>query len=147
MESRRVLIAEDHDDTGTALAFLLRRERGCDVARAGDGDEASRVFSSGRPYDLLVVDQAMPVTDGFSFVEYVRQEDLDVPILMLTGHVDPLTRAHARRVGVNAVMSKPVEFDEFLNCFDLLLKKGGRAGRLKSGEWQCGSVGKNYAKN
>jgi PAS domain S-box-containing protein len=61
-EELRLLLVEDHDDTREVLARLLSR-RGYDVEAARNAQEA-RSLSSGRTFDLLVSDIALPDATG-----------------------------------------------------------------------------------
>jgi two-component system cell cycle response regulator DivK len=109
--SKKVLIAEDTTDSREMLKFLLEVD-GYDVVEAQDGFEAVEKAVEEKP-DLILMDVAMPVLDGLQAVEAIRQhEDLRrTPVIAVTAFGD-FYKERACKAGCNAVIQKPVEFDQ-----------------------------------
>jgi len=85
MDKIRVLIADDHSLFAQALqAILGTDERFEIVALAGDGKQAVELADSLAP-DVVLMDIAMPVLDGFSATKQLRKSHPGLPVLMLTG--------------------------------------------------------------
>src|SRR6202007_1301182 len=70
--SRRVLVAEDGEDTREALGILLRQWKH-DVVFAVDGPEAVRLAREERP-DVALIDIGLPGFDGYSVAREIRGE-------------------------------------------------------------------------
>ncbi len=107
MNSARILVAEDDPDIRSALADLFRWE-GFTVAVARDGADAITVGRAFRP-DLVLLDLAMPVLDGFGFLERWRADPARsaVPVIVLTA------RPGAEVPGCR-VVAKPFDLDALL---------------------------------
>jgi len=81
----RVLIADDHSLFAQALeAILGTDERFEIVALARNGEQAIELAESLHP-DVVLMDIAMPVLDGFSATKQLRKAHPELPVLMLTG--------------------------------------------------------------
>jgi DNA-binding response OmpR family regulator len=104
---------------------LLDR-RGFAVTEARDGHEALRAFYAERP-DLVVLDVAMPVLDGWKTLERIRELS-DVPVVMLTAKADELEKTRGLRAGADDYVTKPFGRQELLARVEALLRRaGGRA--------------------
>jgi two-component system, NarL family, response regulator LiaR len=85
VEQIRVLIADDHSLFAQALeAILGTDERFEIVALARNGEQAIELAASLHP-DVVLMDIAMPVLDGFSATKQLRKAHPELPVLMLTG--------------------------------------------------------------
>ncbi len=62
--------------------------------------------------DIVIIDWAMPISDGLEFARMIRQPDTNAspftPIIMLTGHSERKRVMEARDAGVTEFMVKPV---------------------------------------
>jgi DNA-binding NtrC family response regulator len=78
----RVLLV---DDEASMLAVCERvlRSAGFQVETAGDGAIAVERMAEG--FDVIVSDIHMPGMDGFQLLRRVRERDLDVPVILMTG--------------------------------------------------------------
>jgi DNA-binding response OmpR family regulator len=103
----KVLIADDEPNIVTSLEFLMRN---CEyeVRVARDGEEALRVAESFRP-DVLLLDVAMPLCDGFEVCRRMRGNPATagVKILMLTAHGRPAQMERGLALGADAYITKP----------------------------------------
>ena len=82
---QRLLVVDDDELVRQYLSALLADE-GFQVRVAANGEEALRVLER-VPADMVVVDLAMPVMDGFGFLGAVRANDklVDLPVVVITG--------------------------------------------------------------
>jgi two-component system chemotaxis response regulator CheY len=106
----RVLIVDDSVELRTIIKSVLEAV-GCIVDEAKDGLEGLARFLVCEP-DVIVTDINMPVMDGLTFVERLREEPQGrlKPILVLSSQSCPQKKARARRSGVQLWMDKPVDF-------------------------------------
>jgi len=108
---KRVLIADDYDDTRRMMKYMLET-RGYEAIEAADGMDAVEKAHRYHP-DMILMDIAMPMMDGLKATEAIRQfdDDPDVPIVALTAY-DDFYEERALAAGCNEVMGKPFEFEE-----------------------------------
>jgi CheY-like chemotaxis protein len=109
--SRRVLIADDFEDT-RRLTKLILEKYGYEVEEARDGFEAVKKAVEHHP-DIILMDIAMPVMDGIQATQAIRQhpELSDIPILAITAYGDFYSE-RARDAGCNDVVQKPLEITQ-----------------------------------
>lgn len=103
----QVLVAEDHPiNQRVALALLGRL--GVQAQVAADGEEALRAVES-RPFDVVLMDLAMPRMDGFEAAERIRALALDPSpsIVACTANAVAEDRDRCFRVGMEDFISKP----------------------------------------
>jgi len=86
---------------------------GVEVTIAADGREAVDAFRT-RPFDLILMDVQMPVTDGIRATEEIRRMEAEegragIPIIALSANVMAHQTAEYLAVGMNAVVGKPFE--------------------------------------
>jgi EAL domain-containing protein (putative c-di-GMP-specific phosphodiesterase class I) len=103
----RVLIADDEDIVRSALARMLERA-GFDVTTAADGDTAARIAKAER-FDAVVADVCMPGQGGVDLLRELREHDLDLPVILLTGAPALDSAIAAVDLGAFTYLVKPVE--------------------------------------
>jgi two-component system response regulator ArlR len=108
----RILLAEDERELSRALAAILQHA-GYLVDVAPDGEEAlGFVFSS--DYDLVILDIMMPKVDGLTVLRRMREEGIEVPVLMLTAKSEIRDRVEGLDSGANDYLTKPFAAAELL---------------------------------
>jgi DNA-binding response OmpR family regulator len=102
-----VLLAEDDEDV-RALAELVLRREGYEVAAVADGQAALDAAGERTP-SVAVLDVSMPRMDGVETARRLREraEMRDVPIMLLTARVTEADRERGREAGVDAQLDKP----------------------------------------
>ena len=86
MRPIRVLIADDHALVRAGIRALVEKIEGLVVVgEAGKGSEALELLEEHRP-DLMLLDLTMPDGGGFEVLAYVRQQFLDMRVIVLTVH-------------------------------------------------------------
>ena len=107
----RVLVVDDSRLNLDVCQSILERQ-GAVVSLCENGQEAVDTLRQ-RPeaFDLVLMDVQMPVMDGFTATRVIREElGLSrLPILALTAGVLPSQMEAAATVGVNEVLSKPLD--------------------------------------
>ena len=118
---KKVLVVEDHPDTHSVLLLMIERW-GFDVVGARNGREAMTMFEAS-DFDLMVVDMAMPLMDGFELVKRVRarSESENTPILAVTALGAPEDRDRCLEAGCNDYLPKPFSFDDLKARIEALL--------------------------
>jgi DNA-binding response OmpR family regulator len=102
-----VLLAEDDEDV-RALAELVLRREGYEVAAVADGQAALEAAAERTPA-VAVLDVSMPRMDGLEAARRLRErpEMHDVPIMLLTARVTEDDRERGREAGVDDQLDKP----------------------------------------
>jgi EAL domain-containing protein (putative c-di-GMP-specific phosphodiesterase class I) len=125
----RILIVDDEPLILETYSDRLR-EAGLETLTARTGREALRVLSE-TPCDVVLSDIMMPDMDGIQLLRSVREQDLDVPVLLMTGSPSPEGARQAREYGALGCLMKPLDATELQQAVDaaLLLHRMARLKR------------------
>jgi EAL domain-containing protein (putative c-di-GMP-specific phosphodiesterase class I) len=104
---RRVLVADD-DASVRALLERLLTVSGYEVVVAVDGHQARQIVGQ-HSFDVIVSDIQMPGLGGLELLQAVRERDLDVPVILVTGSPSVETAVRAIQYGALRYLMKPVE--------------------------------------
>ncbi len=108
----RVLVVDDERDLLEVLSEQLEAA-GYEVVTAGEGRQALEALRSG-PFDVVLADIVMPDLDGLQLLRAIREQDLDVPVVLMTGSPLVETAAQAVEHGALRYLVKPIPEDELL---------------------------------
>ncbi|KAA9357661.1 ATP-binding protein [Larkinella humicola] len=101
----RVLLVEDYPvNVKVALKFLSRWGVLVDVAE--NGQIGVEKFLAGS-YDLILMDLQMPVMDGYTSTQHIRETDAKIPVIALTASATYSNRDRAIHAGINDYVTKP----------------------------------------
>ncbi len=111
----KILVVEDEDALAKGLKFNFELE-GYEVALAGDGVTAVRMFEAAEPsFELIVLDLMLPGMSGYEVCKQIRQRDPRVSILVLSARTLSEDRAMAFDCGTDQYLSKPFALPELLS--------------------------------
>jgi EAL domain-containing protein (putative c-di-GMP-specific phosphodiesterase class I) len=101
------------DDDALIRGALARRLGGLgyDVTTAADGREALELLAK-TPFEVIVSDIAMPELDGIQLLRAVRQQDAEIPVVLITGAPDVSSAMQAIKLGALLYLTKPVDLEE-----------------------------------
>ena len=102
----RVLLVDDERLVLEVLSELLE-DLGHTVTCKTSGEEALR-SALDEPHDLVVTDLRMPGMDGLRLLESLREQSLDVPVILTTASGGNKTAARALEAGALVCLKKPV---------------------------------------
>lgn len=108
----RVLVVEDEDSLRRAYARILENA-GFDVREAGNGVEAVRALTQER-FQVVLADIALPCMDGVEVLRCMREWDLDVPVILVTGNPSIETAVEALELRALHYLIKPVDPEELV---------------------------------
>ncbi len=107
----RVLVVDDSRVIRKAINKILSNE--FDLVEAGDGEAAWQHLLQDESVQVLISDIEMPELDGYSLICRVRASDPErirnVPIIVITGAEDDLTRERAFACGATDFIIKPID--------------------------------------
>jgi len=116
------LIVEDEKKVAEFIALGLRSERfAVDVEH--DGTTGCHLALN-RPYDLLILDLLLPGCGGIEILKRVRENKLEVPVLILTASSGTEEKVRNFEAGADDYLTKPFAFAELLVRVKALLRRG-----------------------
>jgi two-component system, OmpR family, alkaline phosphatase synthesis response regulator PhoP len=107
-----ILLVEDEESLAIGLEYNLTAE-GYRVVHAADGRQALAAFSA-QSFDLIILDIMLPYIDGFQVAEKMREQEPQLPILMLTARKAAKDRIQGLQTGADDYMTKPFHLEELL---------------------------------
>jgi FixJ family two-component response regulator len=112
----RIAVVDDEVSVRKSLRRLLRAF-GFDVATFASGNVFFYSLEIQRP-DCLILDLYMPGMNGLEVQGRLTQAGLRVPVIVITGHDEPRTRAQCLAAGATDYLCKPFNDDELLTAID-----------------------------
>jgi two-component system, NtrC family, response regulator AtoC len=106
----QILFVDDDPTVGAILHDTLFR-MGHQPFGASNIPEALGVLQR-ESLDLIILDHRMPGMTGLEFLEYLREEGVEVPVIMLTGHGSIEHAVAAIKAGAVDYITKPVRADQ-----------------------------------
>src|SRR5262249_48347454 len=94
---------------------------GYEVCTASDGEEALRLIDQ-QNVDLIVTDLGMPKADGMTVLRTVRERNLELPVLLVTGAPTTESAIRAVRYRATEYLTKPLEPDTFIEAVQRALR-------------------------
>ena len=109
----QVLLIDDHTLFRSGLRELLER-RGIDVVAAvGDGAEGCRLAAELQP-KVILLDLRMPELDGLAVLRRLNEQQLGIPVVMLTTSSDERDLVASLRSGAQGYLVKDMEPDQLI---------------------------------
>jgi DNA-binding response OmpR family regulator len=115
------LVVEDDLSTSLLMDAVLK-ENGYRTCLAKNGMEALDILDS-RHIDVIITDIMMPVLNGYSFVEQLRDSGCELPVLAVTAKNALDDKRKGFLVGLDDWMAKPVDEEEMMLRLGALLRR------------------------
>lgn len=125
----QILVVEDDRELNRTVCAYLN-QNGYQATGCLSAVEAYDAMY-GNLFDLIISDIMMPDVDGFAFVETVRDQNKDIPILFMTARDDFAAKQRGFRMGIYDYMVKPVDLEELLLRIGALLRRARIASSRK----------------
>jgi CheY-like chemotaxis protein len=116
----KVLLVDDEEDFRKLLAFWLQ-SKGYRVITASNGEEAISLAKSENPA-IIFMDLNMPVMDGTDALKQLREFNKDVPVIIISAHVEDRRAKEAMELGISGVFYKGKDFQEGLSLLETTLR-------------------------
>ena len=117
----RILVAEDETSLNDLLQDALRMN-GYETISAKHGLEALRLIREQKP-DLVILDINMPQLDGFGVIEKLRNENNNVPVIVLTARDQRDDKSIGFGLGADDFVTKPFGLEELLMRVAAVLRR------------------------
>lgn len=112
----RILVVDDERDLLDVLGAMLV-DAGWQVDTAPDGPAALRLVDANR-YEVVLSDIDMPGMSGVQLLRGIRARDLDVPVLLITGHPRVDTAVEALEHGALRYLRKPIRERDLVSAVE-----------------------------
>jgi DNA-binding NtrC family response regulator len=107
-----VLIVDDEVEIRESLEALLEMD-GYDVQSAGDGEEGMARIAE-HPFDLVLLDYALPGRNGMEILQDIRAHDPLLPVIMITAYGTVENAVNAMQAGATNFVQKPWDNEKLL---------------------------------
>ena len=122
MQSKQILVVDDEIGIRELLSEILFDE-GYQVHLAENAEQA-RAYRNEHDPDLVLLDIWMPDTDGITLLkEWVEQDLLTMPVVMMSGHGTIETAVEATRIGAVDFLEKPIAMQKLLSTIAKAIKE------------------------
>ena len=117
-EKARVLVVDDSRIMRVAVQRVLGQE--FDLVESEDGEAGWEQLRQDQRIQVVISDVQMPRLDGYSLICRIRAADeariSSVPVVVITGAEDDITRERAYACGANDFITKPIDSAQLLAC-------------------------------
>ena len=113
---KKILLIEDEEPIRRVLSKILTEEnKGYQIIESEDGKDGFLKLTK-EDYDLVLCDIKMPKMDGVEVLQKVRENGVNIPFIMLTGHGNISTAVEAMKAGAYDYISKPPDLNRLLTA-------------------------------
>ena len=117
----RVLVVDDEAPLAEFMRELLGGW-GIEATAITNPRKALQAFrADAHAYDLVITDLAMPGSTGFGLARELLAVRPGLPVILYTGHIDPIAERELESAGIRALLPKPVEPDQLHGLLARLL--------------------------
>lgn len=118
---KTILVVDDESSILDLLKFNLEKE-GFNFISAEDGEEGINKVLNEKP-DLLLLDVMIPKMDGLSVCKKIRQENINIPIIMLSARGEEIDKVLGLEIGADDYITKPFSPREVIARIKANLRK------------------------
>ena len=120
MTGERILIVDDSKENRDFLINAVLKPGGFEAIQARDGLEGLKLAHDYNP-DLILLDLQMPRMNGIQVLEALQNENISIPVILMTFHGSEDVAVEVFRLGVRDYVKKPYTVDEMLAAIDASL--------------------------
>jgi DNA-binding NtrC family response regulator len=125
-QKNTVLVVEDNDFVRMQIVNFLK-DASYTIVEASGGEDALDIMVSNADIGLAIVDVRMEPVGGFAFIKALRGRNMTTPVILVTGDQTPDLLEQAGKVGVAAVLMKPVNKDRLIKTVTKTIENARRA--------------------
>lgn len=120
--TERVLVIDDSKEIRDFLAEYVLEPKGFQVLKASNGLMGLEMAMAERP-ELMITDQQMPQLTGLELLRKLKEHDIEVPTILMTGMGSEETAVAAFRLGIRDYIIKPIDAQELSDSIDNALRE------------------------
>ncbi len=118
-----VILVVDDEVPIIDITRQILETSGYGVRTATNGEEAIELYRrEEKTIALIVTDMMMPVMDGAALITALRLINRDVPIIAVSGHIDPNQMSRVTNAGATTFLSKPYSGEAVLHLLSQVLQ-------------------------
>lgn len=109
----RILVIEDNEVIQRIYSLLLEK-KGIFYDIASNAEMALQYYMQ-KHYDLILIDIALPDSDGVAITQIIRQQEMDeehIPIIALTAYGQTADQQRFLQAGIDEVLVKPIKIED-----------------------------------
>lgn len=119
----KILLIEDDKNLCETIENQLSKENFI-VDTYHNGDEAFMyAINSGCEYDLAIIDRMLPVIDGLSIIKSMREKNIQIPIIIITGMSELNDKITGLDNGADDYLVKPFHIKELSARIRALIRR------------------------
>lgn len=123
--SLHILVVEDEPSIATLITYNLK-QAGYTTDVANNGRKALQMVEN-QHYDFIVLDLMLPEIDGYEVCQTIRQNNNDVPILMLTAKTEEDDKVLGLKMGADDYLTKPFSPKELVARIEAIMRRMKKA--------------------
>ena len=116
------ILAVDDEEVNLELLRRVLPRQGYYVDTATDGAAAINMLQT-LPFDLVLLDIMMPNVDGIEVLRYMKGQDLDTEVIMLTAVQDVKTAVECMSMGAFYYITKPYHISDLVGLIERALER------------------------
>ena len=116
-----ILLVDDDPRVGSTIQMMLE-SIGHHVDYIADSRTVAQQLSNGHPYDLVITDYQMPGTTGGDIVRFLREDNDDTPVVILSGYGAALNTDDEHQP--NLILSKPIRIGALNKAIRTVMSNG-----------------------
>lgn len=119
----KILLIEDEQKIARYVTKALETEgHAVDLVLRGD---AGKIAATTQPYDIIVLDLALPGCDGLDVLREVRRNSIATPVLVMTARGEKNDRIQGLDLGADDYLPKPFAMEELVARVNALTRRKG----------------------
>lgn len=122
MDKLKILVVDDESRMRKLVKDFLVKQN-YEVLEAANGAEALDLFFETEGIAVVILDVMMPKMDGYEFTKLLRENQNNLPILMISARQLPRDKHKGFLVGTDDYMTKPIDEEEMLLRIKALLRR------------------------
>jgi DNA-binding response OmpR family regulator len=120
LDDPRLLVVDDEEVICEGCRRIFTRQ-GFEVEKCSDANQGLSLAKQNN-YSAILLDIKMPNMDGIAFLEALRKQKADVPVVLMTGYPSIPNAASAIRLGASDYVTKPFTPEEITQAVHRLLQ-------------------------
>lgn len=142
--SARMLIVDGDIKTSMNLCSIFERQ-GYAVTGVRDGEQGLDLLTGTPPYDIVLLETAMPRRNGFDVLRQARLAGVTTPIIMLTFRSNANDKLRAFDIGADDYVTKPFHIEELAARVKAMLRRSSLPAEHPLDTYEFGELHVNFS--